>query len=183
MQPSTQPLQIKSSEELAFVRVELQQQREDDNRHQEFIPLAELQADMKMFPKDKRYTSELLEQMKRLSETWDLIVQDGAPIGVELMNSAGQYAAILPEANGGFRIQYFGEQGFTNHQSTGRSPHEAFEKALLEGYSDLQPGIMEFLSNSPSWKSEAKDIDIQYLDVSQITSNPLPKTARTVFAA
>jgi hypothetical protein len=184
MQPINQPqLQNKSQDESAFIERELQQQSEDNCRHQEFIPLAELLADMKKFPEDKPSTSDALEQMERLSEIWDLVVKDGAPIGVELMSSASLYAAILPEANGGFRIQYFNEQGFSGHKYIGKSSHEAFEKALLDGYSELQPGMMEYLSNLPSWESEAKDIDIQTLDVSQITSSKIQTKSRAMFVA
>lgn len=184
MQPKNQPqLQSQSQDESAFIEQELQQQSEDNCRHQEFIPLAELLADMKEFPEDKLSTSDTLEQMERLSEIWDLVVKDGAPIGVELMSSASLYAAILPEANGGFRIQYFNEQGFSGHKYIGKSSHEAFEKALLDGFSELQPGMMEYLSNLPSWESQAKDIDIQTLDVSQITNSKIQTKSRAMFVA
>lgn len=184
MQPSNKhKLHPESHEELAFIERELQQQNEDNCRHQEFIPLAELLADMEEFPKDKSSTSDALELMIRLGKTWDLVVKDGAPIGVELMNSASQYATILPEANCGYRIQYFNEQGFSGHKYIGKSAHEAFEKALLDGYSELQPGMMEYLSNLPSWESEAKDIDIQTLDVSQITNSKIQTKSRAMFVA
>lgn len=151
-QPNTKQSDANDLEK-EFVEQELERQNQDENPKHEFLPLAELLAFIKRDPKNSDAYHELYGTYKDLEKTWDLVCEGGKPVGVELSNSQDQYCVIIPDDKTGFRIQYFEASGLTGHQRIGNSSYEAFEKALLDGYRELQPGMMEYLSMLPAWKN------------------------------
>lgn len=156
MQPTSNQNIVKANSSLPseaeFITNELINQDLDSHPVHEFLPLAELRADTILTPNIAEALNELIGKMIELEKTWDFIVSSGDPIGVELMNAAGQYAIVLASENDGFKIQYFDETDLIDDRYIGKSSHEAFEIALLEGFTELQPGMLEFLASLPSWK-------------------------------
>lgn len=119
-----------------------------------FIPLGELEASIQEAVQlnDLGLAQSLSDgwaHMYELADTWNFIVADGKPVGVELGTSGDIFVAIMPDENG-YRLQHFDAAGLCGHK-TYKSAYEALEKALLDGYTDPQPGMMEYLSHQPSW--------------------------------
>jgi hypothetical protein len=140
-----------------FLVSELESQTEDEARTHSFIPLDEMESLLERSAIKSKSKNEIISKLKELKDVWDFIVEDGKPIGVELANSRNQYAVIVPDKTDGYGIQYFDGTGLNGYEYVSKSSYEAFEKALLLGYANLQPGMMEYLSSRSLWMTNTSE--------------------------
>jgi hypothetical protein len=82
----------------------------------------------------------------------------GEPVGIECRTdsrNAWAFVAQEPCESGRFRIQYFDEDGFSNHLVYNDLP-EAVETMLSEGFRNVDAGALDRVAATPRWARGVK---------------------------